>query len=293
MPASQVLVMHACRLRGRTNQLRSRPQRGRSTDRSLGPSKVASCQSPLPYCEGNHPSASQWICDQRLPGGVPGIEGPLRAGRDDVLSSSACLTRITVRSRKIVSMLGWCRRTADLTNPSGVPICNFSSCLLPTEGPFSIPKIAPPALRTTSPNWRSASAKVVMHLASFQSPKARRVGGRLITPADIAVTVTGAYTRHLPHSNTCLARASSSIASAESSLSAAAASPAPEVEICVASCEGSSSSKAAGGTPRGPHRTLVDISLLSGQDNSAPTRACAELLGIIQARCAIDWTRDR
>jgi hypothetical protein len=48
---AQVLVMHACRLRGRTNQLRSRPQRGRSTDRSLGPSKAASCQSPLPYCE--------------------------------------------------------------------------------------------------------------------------------------------------------------------------------------------------------------------------------------------------
>ena len=237
MPASQVLLMHACRLRGRTNQLRSRPQRGRSTDRSLGPSKVASCQSPLPYCEGNHPSASQWICDQRLPGGVPGIEELLRAGRGDVLSSSACLTRITVRSRKIVSMLGWCRRTADLTNPSGVPICNFSSCLLPTEGPFSIPKIAPPALRTTSPNWRSASAKVVMHLASFQSPKARRVSGRLITPADIAVTVTAAYTRQLPHSNICPADHSSSSGS---------------------SCGGCSSRGSAGRAPNG--RATIRVS---------------------------------
>jgi hypothetical protein len=51
---------------------------------------------------------------------------------------------------------------------------------------------------------------VVMHLASFQSPKARRVSGRLITPADIAVTVTAAYTRQLPHSNTCSADHSSS-----------------------------------------------------------------------------------
>ena len=85
------------------------------------------------------------------------MKEPASARRAGDLSSPACLTRMEVRSRKTASMSGWFKRTAILTNPSGVPICNFSSCLLPTKGAFSIPKIAPPAPRTTEPNLLSAS----------------------------------------------------------------------------------------------------------------------------------------
>jgi hypothetical protein len=87
---------------------------------------------------------------------------PARSRRAGDLSWSACMTRMAVRSRKTASMSGWFRRTAILTNPSGVPICNFSSCLLQAEGVRSTPKIAPPAPRTTVPNLFSASAKLVM-----------------------------------------------------------------------------------------------------------------------------------
>ena len=102
------------------------------------------------------------------------MKEPASARRAGDLSSLACLTRKEVRSRKTASMSGWFKRTAILTNPSGVPICNFSSCLLPTKGAFSIPKIAPPAPRTTEPNLLSASIKLVMPSLPTFEPKAER-----------------------------------------------------------------------------------------------------------------------
>ena len=60
-------------------------------------------------------------------------------------------------------MSGWFRTTSILTNPSGVPIVSFSSCL-PTEAALSIPKIWPPAFCTTWPYLLSASAKLNMSL---------------------------------------------------------------------------------------------------------------------------------
>ena len=102
------------------------------------------------------------------------MKEPASARRAGDLSSPACLTRMEVRSRKTASMSGWFKRTAILTNPSGVPICNFSSCLLPTKGAFSIPKIAPPAPRTTEPNLLSASIKLVMPSLPTFEPKAER-----------------------------------------------------------------------------------------------------------------------
>jgi hypothetical protein len=88
-------------------------------------------------------------------------EAARRAGGGAVLSSQVCLTTPAVVSRKTASMFGWFRTTSILTNPSGVPIVSFSSCL-PTEAAFSIPKICPPALCTTWANLLSASARLVM-----------------------------------------------------------------------------------------------------------------------------------
>jgi hypothetical protein len=88
-------------------------------------------------------------------------EAERRAGGEGVLSSRACLTTPAVVSRKTASMFGWFRTTSIVTNPSGVPIFNFSSCL-PTEMAFSIPKIWPPALCTAWAYLLSASAKLVM-----------------------------------------------------------------------------------------------------------------------------------
>ena len=88
-------------------------------------------------------------------------------------------------------MSGWFKRTAILTNPSGVPICNFSSCLLPTKGAFSIPKIAPPAPRTTEPNLLSASIKLVVPSLPTFEPKAERTAvfhGRRVPSTAITVT---------------------------------------------------------------------------------------------------------
>jgi hypothetical protein len=90
-------------------------------------------------------------------------EAERRAGGEGVLSSRACLTTSAVVSRKTASMFGWFRTTSIVTNPSGVPIFNFSSCLL-TEAAFSIPKICPPALCTACAYLLSASAKLVMSL---------------------------------------------------------------------------------------------------------------------------------
>jgi len=55
------------------------------------------------------------------------------------------------------------RATSIFTNPSGVPIFNFSS-RLPTEAALSIPKIRPPAFCTTWPYLLSASARLVMSM---------------------------------------------------------------------------------------------------------------------------------
>jgi hypothetical protein len=75
------------------------------------------------------------------------MEEPGRARRAGDLSWPACLTRMVACSRKTASMSGWFRRTAILTNPSGVPICSFFSCLPPIQGALSMPKIAPQAPR--------------------------------------------------------------------------------------------------------------------------------------------------
>ena len=102
------------------------------------------------------------------------MKEPASARRAGDLSSPACLTRMEVRSRKTASMSGWFKRTAILTNPSGVPICNFSSCLLPTKGAFSIPKIAPPAPRTTEPNLFLPRSNWSCRASQRFEPKAKR-----------------------------------------------------------------------------------------------------------------------
>jgi hypothetical protein len=90
-----------------------------------------------------------------------GKEEAARARPEGVLSSRTHLTMPAILSRDTVTMFGWFRTTSGLTNPSGVPIFNISS-YLPKEEVLSIPKIFPPALRTTRADWLFASAILVV-----------------------------------------------------------------------------------------------------------------------------------